>query len=88
MTYFKGKLGEGHVKDHKYNISTKDGKSLDRDTDWGLVAKTGTVLIMSIIVEKVALLVDKGKYQDQRNTCPYCYKTHLGVMEDKGWLQW
>ena len=79
MTYFKGKLGEGHVK---------DGKSLDQDTDWGLVAKTGTVLIMSIIVEKVALLVDKGKYQDQRNTCPYCYKTHLGVMEDKGWLQW
>ena len=86
MTYFKGKLGEGHVKDRKYNISTKDGKLLDQDTDWGLVVKTGTVLVMSIIVEKVALT--EGKDRDQRNTCPHCYKTHLGVMEDEGWLQW
>ena len=41
---------------------------------------------MSINVEKVAL--DKGKAQVQRNTCPRCYKTVLGVMEDEGWLQW
>ena len=39
---------------------------------------------MSINVEKVAL--DKGKAQTQRNTCPRCYKTDLGVMEDEGSL--
>ena len=86
MTYFEGKIGEGHVKGYKYNISTKDGKSLDRVNDWGSVVKTGTVLVMSMIVEKVAL--EEGKDRAQRNTCPYCYKTHLGVMEDEGWLQW
>ena len=107
MTYFKGKVGEGHVKGHKYNISTKDGKSLEEGyvngfltnipimdgnslsmpkNDWSLVVKTGTVLVMSMIVEKVAL--DEGKDRAQRNTCPHCYKTHLGVMEDEGWLQW
>ena len=86
MSYFKGKVGEGHVKAHKYNISTKDGKSLGQANDCSLVVKTGAVLVMSMIVEKVAL--DGGKYQDQRSTCPHCYKTHLGVMEDEGWLQW
>ena len=86
MTYFKGKVGEGFVKDYKYDISTKDGKSLVPPNDWSLVVKTGTVLVMSMIVEKVAL--DKSKDRAQRNTCPHCYKTHLGVMEDEGWLQW
>ena len=86
MTYFEGKIGEGHVKGHKYNISTKNGKSLGKANDWSLVVKTGTVLVMSMIVEKATL--DNGKDQEQRNTCPYCYKTHLGVMEDGGWLQW
>ena len=106
MTYFKGKVGEGHVKDHKYDISTKDGESLEvgyvnshksksptiritlvtAKNDWSLVVKTGTVLVMSMIVEKVAL--DEEKEQAQRNTCPYCYKTHLGVMGDEGWLRW
>ena len=86
MTYYKGKVGEGYVKDYKYNISTKDGKSLDQTNDWGFVVKTGTVLVMSMIVEKVAL--DEGKDQAQRNSCPHCYKTDLGVMEDQGWLQW
>ena len=86
MTYFKGKVGEVHVKGHKYEISTKDGKSLVQANDWSSVVKTGTVLVMSMIVEKVAL--DGGRHQSQRNTCPHCYKTHLGVMEDEGWLQW
>ena len=86
MTYFKGKLGEGHVKSHKYNISTKDGKSLVQANNWGSVVKKGKVLVMSMIVEKVAL--GMGKARAQRNTCPHCYKTHLGVMADEGWLQW
>ena len=86
MTYFKGKLGEDHVKDYKYNISTKDGKSLVEADNWGLVVKNGTVLVMSMVLRKVAL--DKGKDRVQRNTCPHCYKTLLGVMEDEGWLQW
>ena len=81
MTYFKGKCGEGHVKDHKYNISTKDGRLLVQADNWGLVVKNGTVLVMSMIVEKVA----KDNVA-QRNECPHCYETDLGVMADEGWL--
>ena len=87
MTYFKGKCGESRVKDYKYNISTKDGKSLVQANNWGLFVKKGTVLVMSMIVEKEAL-DDKGKVLAQRNTCPHCYKTDLGVMADEGWLHW
>ena len=86
MTYFKGKCGESQVKNYKYNISTKDGKSLVRANNWGLVVKKGTVLVMSMIVEK--LVPDEGKAQAQRSTCPHCYKTDLGVMPDEGWLHW
>ena len=86
MTYFKGKCGENHVKDHKYNISTKDGKLLVRANNWSLIVKKGTVLVMSMIVEKAAL--DEGMARAQRNTCPHCYQTDLGVMEDEGWLHW
>ena len=82
MTYFKGKVGEKCVKGHKYDISTQDGKSLDQANDWGLVVKTGTVLVMSMIVEKAAL--HRGKDRAQRNICPHCYKTHLGVMKMRG----
>ena len=86
MTYFKGKSGEDLVKDHKYSISTKDGRFLVQAYNWNLLVKKGRELVMSINVEKVAL--DKGKAQTQRNTCPRCYKTDLGVMEDEGWLLW
>ena len=86
MTYFKGKCGEGHVRDRKYNISTKDGKSLVQANNWDLVVKKGTVLVMSMIVEKLAL--DKGEARTQRNVCPYCCETDLGVMADEGWLLW
>jgi hypothetical protein len=86
MTYYKGKLGEGHVKDHKYNISTKDGRSLVQANNWGLVVKKGTVLVMSMIVEKWAL--DEGEARAKRNECPYCHETDLGVMADEGWLHW
>ena len=86
MTYFKGKCGEGHIRDHKYRISTKDGSLLVQANNWNLVVKKGTELVMSMIMEKVAL--DKGKASAQRNTCPYCHKTDLGVIVDEGWLQW
>ena len=86
MTYFKGKLGEGHVKDHKYIVSTKDGRSIVQASNWGLVVKKGAVLVMSVIVEKLTL--DEGKDRAQRNTCPHCNETDIGVMADEGWLQW
>ena len=86
MTYFKGKCGEGLVKGHKYSISTKDGKSLVQANNWGSVVEKGTVLVMSMIVERVAL--DEVKARAQRSTCPHCYKTDLGVMADEGWLRW
>ena len=83
MIYFKGKCGEGLVRDHKYNISTKDGKSLVQANNWDLVVKKRTVLVMSMIVEKLTRMD-----RDQRNACPHCYETDLGVMADEGWLQW
>ena len=86
MNYFKGKCGEDFVNDHKYNVSIKDEKSLDLANNWSLVIKKGMVLVMSMIVERVAL--DKGRAWAQRNTCPHCYKTDLGVMADEGWLHW
>ena len=52
----------------------------------GLVVKKGTVLVMSMIVEKLAL--DEGKDRPQRNACPHCNETDVGVMADEGWLQW
>ena len=86
MAYFKGKIGEDLVNKYKYSISTKDGKSLVDAYNWNLLVKKGMELVMSINVERVAL--EKGKAQIQRNTCPRCYKTDLGLMEDEGWLQW
>ena len=86
MSYFKGKCGEDRVKIHKYGISTKDGNTLVRAKNWGSIVKKGTVLVMSIIVEKIA--PDVGQDRAQRNTCPHCYDTDLGVMVVEGWLQW
>ena len=86
MTYFKGKCGEDYVEGHKYSISTKDGMLLAQAYNWGSVVKKGTVLVMSMIVEKVAL--NEERAQTQRSTCPHCYRTKLGVMADEGWLHW
>jgi hypothetical protein len=49
MTYFKGKCGEGLVKNYKCNISTKDGKSFVQADNWNLLVKKGCM-----IVEKLA----------------------------------
>ena len=87
MAYFKGKCGEDMVKDHKYNISTKDGKSLVQADNWGLlVVEKRTVLVMSMIVHKWSL--DEEKDRAQRNACPHCREMDLGVMVDEGWFQW
>jgi hypothetical protein len=86
MTYFKGKCGEGHVWRHHYSISTEDGRSLVQSGNWGSVVKKGTVLVMSMIVEKAAL--PQESVWRQRNRCPNCYETDLGVMPDNGWFQW
>lgn len=67
-------------------ISTEDGKLTVASNDWGAVVKKGTVIVMSMIVKKVAL---QGKRAScQRKACPRCYETHVGVMQDCGWLQW
>ncbi|KAF8802571.1 hypothetical protein BYT27DRAFT_6755686 [Phlegmacium glaucopus] len=54
-SYYKGKCGYGHVQLHKYSISTKDGNSLVEADNWGSVVKKGTVLVMSMMLEKLAL---------------------------------
>ena len=86
-TYFKGKCGEGHVQRHDYRISTEDGKTWVGRSNWDSVVKKGTVLVMSMIVKKEAL-IRKESVQRQRNTCPSCDETNLGVMADGGWLHW
>ena len=54
MAYFRGKCAEALVKDHKYSISTKDGtSSVEANNNGDVVVKKGTVLVMSMIVEKV-----------------------------------
>ena len=82
MNYFKGKIGEEHVENHKYIISTKDGKLSAEPDNWDLVVKKGTVLVMSMIMEK---MIEIG---NARDTCPQCGETDLGVMADEGWLHW
>ena len=81
MTYFKGKIGEEHVENHKYIISTKDGKLSAEPDNWDLVVKKGTVLVMSMIVEMM-------EEETALGTCPQCGETDLGVMADEGWLHW
>lgn len=85
ITYFEGKIGEDLVKRGDYSISSEDGKLLLGSDNWGSVVRKGTVLVMSMVVKKVAL--EQGARR-QRNTCPDCYETELGVMPDKGWSQW
>jgi hypothetical protein len=87
MSYYKGKSDEDLVKNHKYNILTKDGKSLVQANIWRLVVKKGAVVVMTWSEEKL-VLVDKGRDQVQRYACPYCSLTELGFLVDEGWLQW
>jgi hypothetical protein len=87
MSYYKGKSDEDLVKNHKYYILTKDGKSSVQASNWGFIVKNGAVLVMTWSEEKL-VLVDKGRDQAQRYACPYCSLTDLGLMADEGWLQW
>lgn len=48
--------------------------------------KKGIVIVMSMVVKKVALKSNFARRQ--RNACPRCYETHVGVMPDDGWLRW
>ena len=84
MIYFEGRYGEDFVKIKQYEFSTEDGNYSVQANNWSLLVKRGTVLVMSMVDQKVALL-DKGKARTQR-ICPHCYRTVLGVMEDEGWL--
>ena len=83
---FQGKIGQDYVERHDYSISTEDGKSTVTSNNWGAIVKKGTVIVMSMIVKKVAL--ERERASRQRNTCPRCYETRVGVMMDDGWLQW
>jgi hypothetical protein len=83
MAYFKGKCGERHVECHDYSIATEDGRLLVQFNNWSLVVKRGTVLVMSMVVKR-----DEEHARRQRNICPQCFKTRIGVMPDEGWLQW
>ena len=82
---FEGKIGQDHVERYDYSISTKDGKSMVASYNWGAIVKKGTVIVMSMIVK---VSVEQERARHQRNACPRCYETDVGVMRDGGWLQW
>ncbi|KAF9472538.1 hypothetical protein BDN70DRAFT_886891 [Pholiota conissans] len=83
---FNGKIGQDHIQRYDYSILTEDGKSIAMPHNWGAIVKKGRVIVMSVIVKKVGL---KQKHANrQRNACPRCYETPIGVMPDDGWLQW
>ena len=82
---FEGKIGQDHVERYDYSISTKDGKSMVASNNWGAIVKKETVIVMSMIV-KVSVKQERARHQ--KNTCPRCDETDVGVMRDDGWLQW
>ena len=85
MVYFKQKIGLEYVERHEYSISCEDGKAVTKPA-WGSIVKEGAVLIMSILVRRVQL--GSKLATRQRNTCPQCFRTDVGVMQDQGWLEW
>ena len=85
MVYFKQKIGLEYVEKHEYNISCEDGKAVTK-LAWESIVKEGAVLVMSILVKRVQL--ESKHVTRQRNTCPRCFRTDVGVMRDQGWLEW
>ena len=88
MVYFKQKIGLEYVEKHDYNISSEDGKAIMKSdyAAWGSIVKEGAVLVMSILVRRVQL--ESKLATRQKNTCPRCFATDVGVMQDRGWLEW
>ena len=88
MVYFKHKIGLEYVERHQYNISSEDGKAITKSDSaaWGSIVKEGAVLVMSILVRRVQL--ESKLATCQKNTCPRCFMTDVGVMPDQGWLEW
>ena len=85
MLHFKGKIGEDYVEQGDYSISSEDGKYLVQHDDWQSALRTGSVILMSMVIKKIDLHQQR---EHQSQTCPRCYKTLLGVMTDGGWLKW
>ncbi|EDR07906.1 uncharacterized protein LACBIDRAFT_327687 [Laccaria bicolor S238N-H82] len=87
MFYFKEKIGLESVERHEYSISTEDGKTIMKSDSaaWRSIVKEGAVLVMSILIR---IQLESGSAKDQRNTCPRCFRTDVGVMRDQGWLEW
>jgi len=88
MVYFKQKVGLEYVERHEYSISSEDGKAIAKFdyAAWRSIVTEGAVLVMSILVKRVQL---KSKLATrQRNTCPRCFRTDVGVMRDREWLEW
>ena len=88
MVYFKHKISLEYVERHEYNISREDGKVITKCdyAAWGSTVKEGAVLIMSILGRRVQL--ESKRATRQRNTCPRCFVTNVGMMQDQGWLEW
>ncbi|KAF8904794.1 hypothetical protein CPB84DRAFT_1745793 [Gymnopilus junonius] len=71
MVHFKGKIGQGYIERHEYQISSEDGKSVVKSDPgaWHLSVKKGAVLVMSMEVRRIQL------------------RTNVGVMQDEGWFK-
>ncbi|KDR77207.1 hypothetical protein GALMADRAFT_435833 [Galerina marginata CBS 339.88] len=97
--YFAKKIGQDYVERHEYSISGADGKSITKQARsthssviefdpiaWRSVVKKGAVLTMSVEVRRIELW---SPYEPviQKETCPRCYWTEIGVMPDGEWLE-
>ncbi|PPQ93421.1 hypothetical protein CVT25_004493 [Psilocybe cyanescens] len=80
---YNGKIGQDYVARLDYSISTEDGLQVATSSNWGTVVEQGKVIIMSMIVKRIAL----KRIGHQKETCPRCYRTKVGVMRDNGWLK-
>ena len=88
MVHFNGKIGQGFVERHEYQISSEDGKLVVKSDPaaWHLSVKKGAVLVMSMEVRRIQLRSKSAAHQ--RTACPRCYRTNVGVMQDEGWFEW
>ncbi|EDR07911.1 uncharacterized protein LACBIDRAFT_327695 [Laccaria bicolor S238N-H82] len=86
MFHFKEKIGLEYVERHEYSISTEDGKAITKSdyAAWGSIVKEGAVLVMSIVIR---IQLESKLAERQRNTCPRCFRTDVGVMQDQEWLE-
>ncbi|KAF8962969.1 hypothetical protein BDZ97DRAFT_1064342 [Flammula alnicola] len=63
----------------------KIGHDYVEQHEYSISSADGAVVVMSMKVRRVKLTSESAALQ--RTTCPRCYRTYVGVMQDDGWLE-